>query len=70
MGNNLRPKGSSHQIEFLFILFFLFGLFIINRDPFLTEPCQTWQIYVHSLQRWVFSCDFLSAESFLGHLKP
>ena len=63
IGSHLRPKRSSHQSEFVFILFFRFGFFIIDRDPFLTEPCQTWQIYVHSLQRWVFSCDFLSVES-------
>ena len=67
IGNNLRPKRSSHQTDFIFLLFFLFGLFIIDRDPFLTEPCQTWQIYVHSLQRWVFSCDFRG--EFVGTLE-
>ncbi|KAK2557771.1 Nephrocystin-4 [Acropora cervicornis] len=35
--------GPSPSVKRFFVLLYI--------DPFLTEPCQTWQIYVHSLQR-------------------
>lgn len=35
--------GPSPSVKRFFVLLFI--------DPFLAEPCQTWQLYVHSLQR-------------------
>ncbi|PFX24043.1 Nephrocystin-4 [Stylophora pistillata] len=49
--------GPSPSVKRFFVLLFI--------DPFLAEPCQTWQLYVHSLQRLASEKAFENAQVFL-----